>query len=158
MRIYRTLLLLILLVGFQCLGNAQDVRLVVTTIDGAEQSFQLTEESQLYFNNGESLVIEDVEGTTVTFQLSQIRKIVCAELTGTADHIMSELQLFPNPSRNGFIIRNLQDSCPARIYSLDGRLMKQFEAAEGMLVDISGLSSGMYLLHINGETLKLMKL
>ncbi|MBO6025683.1 MAG: T9SS type A sorting domain-containing protein [Bacteroidales bacterium] len=158
MRIYRTLLLLILLVGFQCLGNAQDVRLVVTTIDGAEQSFQLTEESQLYFNNGENLVIEDVAGTATTFQLSQIRKIICAEVTGTTENALSKLQLFPNPSRNGFIIRNLQDSCPARIYSLDGRLMMQFVAAEGMSVDISGLSSGMYLLHINGETLKLMKL
>ena len=45
-----------------------------------------------------------------------------------------------------------------KVIAIDGRLVKEFEASEGSVIDISGLSAGMYLLNINGQTLKLMKL
>ena len=153
-------MLIALLAGNVFLANAQstNVTLVVTTTDGVEQSYQLTEESQLYFENGERLVIEDGAGTTQTFQLANIQKLVCTEVTGIGESTASDLQLIPNPARDSFIIKNLQGSTQARIYSLDGRLMKSFEATEGMMVDISGLAKGMYLLHIDGQTLKMMKL
>jgi hypothetical protein len=153
------LVLIVSLVGIAFQANAQsaDVTLVVTTTDGMEQTYQLTEESQLYFENGEILVIED-GNSTITLPLSQIHKIVCAEVTGTSEHILSKLQLFPNPSRNSFLIFNLTGSHHASIYSLDGRLVKSFEAVEGQLIDISELAPGMYLLHIENQTFKIMKL
>lgn len=158
MRMNKLFQLLLFLTGFLTWGNAQNVTLIVTTFDGTEYPYQMAEESQLYFNNGESLVIEDVTGTTTTFPLSEIRKIVCDEVTSVDESSAVDLQLLPNPARNSFLIKNLQDSCPARIYTLDGRLVMSFTAYEGQLVDISPLTSGMYLLHINGQTLKMMKL
>ena len=161
MKIKKALVLFLFLTGFSFLSNAQNtnVSLVITTIGGEEFIYQMTEESQLYFaENGESLVIEDGLGNVETFQLASIRKIECSETTGTQENTLSELQLFPNPSRGNFIIKNLIGSHPARIYSLDGRLMRSFKATEGAFIDISDLSRGMYLLHINGQTLKLMKL
>ena len=152
------ILLLFFFAGFLLCGTAQNVTLVVTNTDGTEQSFQLTDEGQLYFENGERLVIEDGTGTTATFQLANIRKLVCTEITGVGENATSDLLLIPNPSRNQFIINNLQNSCEARLYALDGRLVKSFIATEGMTVDISGLTPGMYLLHIDGQTLKMMKL
>ena len=158
--LFKTLMLIALLIGISFHANAQgtNVNLIVTTIDGSEQTFQLDEESQLYFQNGEILVIEDGTDNTVTFELSNIRKLVCSEVTGTSEDNESQLQILPNPTRNHFIIRNLTATCPARMYSLDGRLVKAFQASEGSMVDMSELSQGMYLLHINGQTLKLMKL
>lgn len=152
------ILLLFFFAGFLLRGTAQNVTLVVTNNDGTEQSFQLTDEGQLYFENGERLVIEDGTGITVTFPLADIRKLVCTEITGIDENATSDLLLIPNPSRNHFLISNLQNSCEARLYALDGRLVKSFIATEGMPVDISGLTSGMYLLHIDGQTLKMMKL
>lgn len=144
--------------GFMLQAKAQNVTLVVTNTNGSEQTYQLTEESQLHFENGERLVIENASGTNFTLQLSDIRKIVCAEMTGTEENAVSKLQIFPNPSHNQVLIKNLSSNGQGRIYTLDGRMVKAFEASEGMTLDISDLSEGMYLLNIDGQTLKLMKL
>ena len=156
----KALILSAFLIGIVFHANAQgtNVTLVVTKTNGQEQIFQLTDKSQLYFENGENLVIDDGAGTTTTFELSHIRKITSTEITGVADNTLPKLQPFPNPSRNSFVIKDLQGTFPASVFSLDGRLVKSFTASEGIPVDISELSSGMYLLHIDGQTLKLMKL
>lgn len=151
-------LVLLLLAGFQLRGTAQNVTLVVTTTEGQEQSYQLTDASQLFFENGDRLVIQDGTGTTATFQLADIRKLVCTEMTSVNENNASEVLIVPNPSCDRFIISNLQNEGEARIYALDGRLIKLFKATEGMVVDISDLAPGMYLLHIDGQTLKMMKL
>ena len=151
-------MLTVLLIGIAFHANAQNVNLILTLTNGEELSFQLSEASQLHFEDGDRLIIDDGTDVNVSFPLSEIRKMVCSEILGTSEYNDSKLQLFPNPSRNSFIISGLQDSCPARIYSLDGRLVKSFEASEGMVIDINELSQGMYLLHTNGQTLKLMKL
>ena len=155
----KTLMLSAFLIGIAFRVDAQGtkVNLMVTTIDGVEQTYHLTEESQLHFENGQTLVIED-GNNTIRFELANIRKIVCSEVVGTTENSAPQLQILPNPTRNSFIIRNLNDTCIARIYSLDGRLVKTIQASEGMVVDMSELSQGMYLLNVNGQTLKLMKL
>lgn len=154
----KTLLFLFLLAGFLFNGHAQSVTLMVTTTDGIEQTYHMTEEGQLYFENGERLVIDDGSKTVASFPLADIQKMVCSEITGVTAETASQLSLFPNPSHDSFLIKNLRTNCLARIYTLDGRLIKVFEASEGQMVDISDLSEGMYLLHMDGQTLKLMKL
>ena len=156
----KTLMLAAFLIGMAFHANAQgtSINLTVTTLDGTEQTFMLTEESQLRFENGETLVIEDGAGTTMSFPLANVRKLVCSEVTGTAENSVSQLQILPNPTHGSFILHHLESTGLARVYSLDGRLVKTFQASEGCVVDISELSEGMYLLHLNGQTLKLMKL
>lgn len=139
-------------------ATAQNVTLVVTTLYGQEQSYQLSEECQLFFENGERLIIEDGTGTPVTYQLSEIRKLVCSEVASTDESLVSKLQILPNPLHNYFVVKNLTGTYNGQIYTLDGQLVKTFEATEGMMVDISELAKGMYLLHINGQTLKMIKL
>ena len=157
-KIVKVLTLLCFMAGFMLQANAQNVTLIVTNTNGSEQTYQLTEESQLHFENGERLVIENANGSNVTLQLSDIRKIVCSEMVGTEENAASKLQILPNPSHNQVILKNLSGNCQGHIYTLDGRMVKAFEASEGMMLDISDLSEGMYLLNIDGQTLKLMKL
>ena len=157
---FKTLILITFLVGivFHAEGQGTNVSLIVTTVDGTEQTFHLTESSRMFFENGTTLVIEEETGTTISYELADIRKLVCSEVTGTSENATSQLQILPNPTRNSFIIHNLCENSLARIYSLDGRLVKAFQASEGSVIDLSELSEGMYLLNINGRTLKLMKL
>jgi hypothetical protein len=157
-KIVKALTLLCFMAGFMLQAKAQNVTLVVTNTNGSEQTYQLTEESQLHFENGERLVIENANGSNVTLQLSDIRKIVCSEMVGTEENAASKLHILPNPSHNQVILKNLSGNCQGHIYTLDGRMVKAFEASEGMMLDISDLSEGMYLLNIDGQTLKLMKL
>lgn len=158
MSIKKSLLLPFFLLGLLFQAKAQNVTLVVTNTNGTEQTYQLTEESQLHFENGERLVIENASGTNFTLQLSNIRKIVCAEMTDSEENLASKLQILPNPSHHQVLIKNLSSNGQGRIYTLDGRMVKAFEASDGMMLDISDLSEGMYLLNIDGQTLKLMKL
>lgn len=141
-------------------ANAQgtNVTLIVTTVDGVEQTYQLTDAGQLYFEDGETLVIDDGTDDTIRYELANIRKIVCSEVTGTPESNTSKLLILPSPTHDHFMVKNLATPCQARIFSLDGRLVKVFEVQDGHTIDISELSEGMYLLHLNGETLKLMKL
>ena len=158
--IFKSLVLIAFLAGVAFHASAQgtDVALVVTKTNGQEQTYQLTEDSRMHFENGEQLVIEDGAGATITIQLAEIRKLVCTEITGVSENNASQLLLIPNPTRDHFLISNLQSECEARLYTLDGRLVKSFTAIEGQLIDISDLTPGMYLLHIDGQTLKMMKL
>ena len=157
MRLNKPILLLFFLAGFLLHGTAQNVTLVVTTTNGEEQSFQLPQEGQLYFENGDQLIINDGTGTVATFQLANIQKMVCTEVTLVEENATSALQLIPNPARDCFFIKNLQSSTEARLYAIDGRLVKTFKATEGMMVDISDMVPGMYLLHIDDQTLKMIK-
>lgn len=157
--VLKTLMLAVFLFGIASFATAQSsVFLTITKTSGEEQTFLLAGQSQLLFENGENLVIDDGTNNPIIYPLNQIRKMVCTEILGTPEQSDSPLQLFPNPSHDSFIIRNLQGVSTARIYALDGRLVKSFEATEGMVVNIGELSSGMYLLNVNGQTLKLMKL
>ena len=157
MKLKKPLLLLFLLVGFLLHATAQNVTLVVTTTNGEEQLFQLTNEGQLHFENGERLVIEDGSGTTATFQLASIQKLVCTEVTSVDENESITLQILPNPAHDCFFIKNIQNNTLGHVYALDGRLVKTFEASDGMSIDISDMAPGMYLLHIDGQTLKMIK-
>ena len=154
------LLLFALLGGIASHASAQNdnVTLLVTKTNGEELTFQLNENSRISFENGENLIIEITANATESIPLAQIRKLVCSEITGIDEDAASNWQLFPNPTHDSFIIRNLEGSSIARIYSIDGRLMKSFEATDGSIIDISDFTSGMYLLQLNGQTSKLMKL
>ncbi|MBR4146741.1 MAG: T9SS type A sorting domain-containing protein [Bacteroidales bacterium] len=158
--VFKALMLIAFLIGIAFHSSAQstNVSLIVTTTDGEELTYQLSENSQLYFENGEKVIIVDNVGITTALDLSRIRKIVCTETTGIPENDASQLQIAPNPSHDRFIIQNLTGTSIARIYTLDGRLVKVFQASEGMSVDITDLMRGMYLLNIDGKTLKLMKL
>ena len=158
--IFKALMLIAILIGIVFHASAQgpDIALVVTKTNGQEQTYQLNEDSRMHFENGEQLVIKDVAGATITIQLAEIRKLVCTEITGVSESNASQPLLIPNPTRDHFLINNLQSECEAHLYTLDGRLVKSFTATEGQMIDISDLIPGMYLLHIDGQILKMMKL
>lgn len=156
---FKSLILSVFLIGSLFKATAQtSVNLIITKTNGEEQSLLLSDQSQLHFEDGETLVIDDGNGSTQTIQLSQIRKMVCTEILDTEELGVSTVRLFPNPSSGSFFIKGLDGTSSARIFALDGRLVMTFEAHDGSVIDISGLSEGMYLLNINGQTQKLMKL
>ncbi len=155
----KTLLLLLFFVtGALSHATAQNVVCVVTTTDNVEHSIGLWEDHQMYFDQADRLVIQNSPNANHVFPLSEIRKVVFTEITGTEESHAPAPYILPNPSSNHFIIRNLPETCQGQVFALDGRLVKAFEASEGSVIDISELPKGMYLLQLQGQTLKLMKL
>ncbi len=135
-----------------------NVNLIITKTDGEEQVIQVTEESHVFFENGTHLVIEDGTGTTLRFVLSEMRKIVCDDTTTEIQEDSISMQIFPNPLHDSFVIKGVHEKCAARIYALDGRLMKTIEASDGTVIDMSDMHPGIYILSIDGKTLKMIKL
>jgi uncharacterized repeat protein (TIGR02543 family) len=75
--------------------------------------------------------------------------------TGTAIETVNtdKLQIYPNPT-NGIVHISNADGAEIKVYSLNGELLLRTRESR---VDLSGYPSGVYLLRIGDETLKVVK-
>lgn len=154
-----TLLFFATVFGFLFTCNAQSVEIhaIVTLNNGQEQTFYLTENDQIAFEDQETLVIH-VQETTERIAIDDIRKIEFTDITGTEEVLTETPRFFPNPVKHSIILGNIDDGQQISIFSLEGRLLRQFEAHANEPIDLSGLSAGMYILNLNERNYKLLKL
>ncbi len=61
----------------------------------------------------------------------------------------SALNFYPNPTKDFLIISGLKSRQSFKIYNLLGKLVKSGQIANGERINVSNLSSGMYLLKLN---------
>lgn len=153
------LLLAAMLLGWNQKTNAQSVELhaLITTTDGQEQLFYLTEDDQLSFEGQETLTINS-QGTTAQFNIDDIQKIEFVDVTATKENAALQPFLYPNPVRNTLVIGNINDDQSINIYALDGRWIQQIEVHANQPIDLSGLHAGMYILNMGEKNYKLLKL
>lgn len=158
----RILLFVALLFGAFLQMSAQStyVHLTITMNDGTEESHDMYSTSYMYFESGDKLVItETVDGMSyVRYPLSSIRKITCHEMEGTPENANLDITLSPNPAHDKVTFRNIQGTQTAKIYALDGRMVKSFPITEVQSVDITDLPTGLYLVNIGYCTFKMTKL
>lgn len=153
------LILLMILFGCQMGVKAQSVELhaVVTMTDGQEHVFVLTEEDQLSFEGQETLVVTS-QGESEHLTIDDIRKIEFIDVTGADEFPNDTPLLYPNPVRQLLVIGNLHNTPLVSIYSIDGHLIRQFDAKANEPIDLSDLPSGLYILNMNDKNHKLLKL
>ena len=156
--IKRGLLLTALIMGLAFHLTAQSTQMTIYLNDGNEKSYLMTPSDRVYFEDNETLVVELAPVKSDRFNLADIRKITCAETESISETSNASVQLFPNPSHDAFLIRNLKERQMVSIYALDGRIMKSFETAGDQWIDISDLPIGLYLVKTEHQTLKMIKL
>ena len=125
----RGLLLLAFILGLAFHLAAQSTQMTIHFNDGSERSYYMSENDRVYFEDNETLVVELAPTKSDRFNLADIRKITCAETEGVSEVSNASVQLFPNPSHDAFLLRNLNERQTVSIYALDGRIMKSFESA-----------------------------
>ncbi|MEO6870414.1 MAG: T9SS type A sorting domain-containing protein, partial [Ginsengibacter sp.] len=104
-------------------------------------NYSLADASPVNGVNFYRLKMIDIDGK-ITY--SSIIKIVFAR--------KNELQVFPNPAKNSITLSGLQNKGIIKIMAADGKLIKQLSAKAGsMLIDLSTLAKGVYLLQYNNE-------
>ena len=109
---------------------------------GGNNSYSLTDANPINGVNFYRLQMVDIDGKTT---YSPIVKIVFAG--------KNELQLFPNPARDIITLSGLQNKGTIKIITADGKLVKRLEVnGNSMLIDISTLSKGMYVLQYSNDT------
>ena len=153
------LLLLAFTLGLFFQATAQSTHMVVTMNDGTVQTYPMDESERIYFEDNTYLVIDDT-GTknTVRIKIEDIRKITCEETVGQAENMINEVSIMPNPVHDVMLLHNLDGLQTVNIYSIDGRLVKSFEASGNQVIDISDMSIGLYLVKTQSCTLKMIKL
>ena len=154
----RGLLLLAFILGLAFHLAAQSTQMTIHFNDGTERSYYMSESDRVYFEDNETLVVELAPTKSDRFNLADIRKITCAETEGVSEVSNASVQLFPNPSHDAFLLRNLNERQTVSIYALDGRIMKSFETTVDQWIDISDLPIGLYLVKTEHQTLKMIKL
>ena len=154
----RGLLLLAFTIGLTFHLAAQSTQMTIHLNDGTERTYFMHESDRVYFEDNETLVVELAPVKSDRFNLADIRKITCAETESISETSNASVQLFPNPSHDAFLIRNLKERQMVSIYALDGRIMKSFETTGDQWIDISDLPIGLYLVNTEHQTLKMIKL
>ena len=153
-----TFFLSLLLLGFGNIIKAQqvDIHAVITKTDGSEQVYELSESDRISFPNDEILVITQ-NGTDIQIPISEIRKVTFNEVLATAENKAENIGIFPNPADNSFTVSGINEVQQLKIYSIDGRLVKQEAVSCSQSIDISELPQGLYYVNINKLNFKLIK-
>ena len=71
------------------------------------------------------------------------------------DEIQGKISIFPNPTLGRVSLDGLQHLSSWKLYSFNGALLEEGEIAPGDELDFAHLSSGIYLLRVQGEDVKL---
>ncbi|NMH26584.1 T9SS type A sorting domain-containing protein [Flavobacterium silvaticum] len=132
----------------------------VTYYDGTEQQFNVQPAGKLYFDADNLFVKADAGTTPTTIPVSIIRKVTFSEALGTTTFGQNtdNLVLYPNPASESIRIKSdTSTELKTSIYSLTGQRILQGVFQSGQDIDVSALSAGLYLVQVNGVTIKFSK-
>ncbi|WP_304201251.1 T9SS type A sorting domain-containing protein [Flavobacterium alvei] len=132
----------------------------VTYYSGTTQVFNVATAGKLYFATDNLYVKLDGTATPTTIPVSIIRKITFSNTlsTTTFGENKTSLVLYPNPSSNSIKIKSdAVENLDTKIYTLSGQLVLDGIFQSEQDIDVSKLSSGLYLVQVNGLTIKFSK-
>lgn len=135
--------------------QAQSLQIQMSSQTGGLNLFSL---QNMSFSEG-NLVILNTNGVAQNYVLSTISKMYFADFT-TSINTATAVQLIsisPNPCADILTITGVE-SGEVVLTSIDGKVQFRKTYKAGSSLDLSMLSSGFYLLSINGQILKLRKL
>lgn len=146
-------MLALLLAGCMSVAHAD---LVVLERDGTACSLSPANVRSITFDNGR-LVVKSVDGTTQTWEVSAVRKCyfgIAPEVpTGVGTASASRWTV-----RGDNVVVTGTSASVLTVLNAEGRLvLMQYVAAGTSTVSLAKLPAGVYLVRMNGETLKLMK-
>lgn len=132
----------------------------VTYYNGTAQGFNVDTTGKLYFANDDLYV--KIDGTTnpTTIPVNIIQKITFSSTlsTVTFGENPNNMVLYPNPGSDIIKINsNVLEDLNVKVFSLSGQLMQQGTYTVNQDIDVSRLSTGLYLVQVNGLTFKFSK-
>lgn len=135
----------------------------VTLLDNTEQSYSVEPDGKLWFNNSDLIINPNNLTDPITVSLSDIRKITFKDnenTTGIREVVKTkaDIHIFPNPTHNYFDIQSSgTEKLNVHIFNTNGTLVTNGTYVAGNRVDISHLTTGVYIVVINNQSFKLIK-
>ncbi|MBO7260633.1 MAG: T9SS type A sorting domain-containing protein [Bacteroidaceae bacterium] len=149
-------LLLFLITAATLTTTATAQNLVINGKDGSTTDLNLESLRKITFSKG-NLVARYSDGTYSEYALSTIGKLAFETGTGLSSiEIMDGHLAYSSQSGTAFVT-NSQGS-DLIVYNISGRIvLKQSIQTDAETIDLSALQEGIYLLRLNGITVKIRK-
>ena len=157
----------IIAVAFMLLGdlnvNAERAMQIHLNESGSEPvEYTLSVISKIKFDaNGFNLIGQD-ESIIDSFDFSNVKKISFINDSRIDFALESENKLLvtPNPVKDYLVIRgaDLSKDTELNLYSITGNHILRINSWNGESIDVSYLPAGIYIINLNSETIKFVKL
>ena len=135
---------------------AQSVTFNIVKTDGTTAQYVMSSDAKIYYSDTQLFL--DNDGTTVSYNLSELRKAFFTTNDNTNEIENQQLALYPNPAKDVLRIANIADNQEVTIYSINGAVLKKVIVSEDDEINISELRSGMYVVNAGNMFSKFIKM
>ena len=146
----------LLAVAFAGSVFAQSVTFNIVKTDGTTAQYVMSSDAKIYYSDTQLFL--DNDGTTVSYNLSELRKAFFTTNDNTNEIENQQLALYPNPAKDVLRIANIADNQEVTIYSINGAVLKKVIVSEDDEINISELRSGMYVVNAGNMFSKFIKM
>lgn len=146
----------LMVLGLTSLSLAQNVEFNVVKTDGTTTSHVMNTNTKIYYSDTQLFL--DNNGTTVSYNLSELRKAYFTTQQSTEEVENQQLAIYPNPAKDVLNIKNLADNQEVTIYSINGSVIMKTIASGNVEINISELRPGMYVVSAGNLVSKFIKM
>jgi len=141
--------------------QSQTVSLGIMKWDNSDKSVDVNSLRKITFGSG-NLILNYQTGNVENVPASSIRKMVFTSVTGVNDlHVDTKsLVVYPNPGIDYISLKNLPaGDLQVTVYTLCGNQLLNLQHYSNVdQINISELTKGVYIIKVNNQALKFMKL
>lgn len=145
-----------MVLGLTSLSLAQNVEFNIVKTDGTTTSHVMNTNTKIYYSDTQLFL--DNNGTTVSYNLSELRKAYFTTQQSTEEVENQQLTIYPNPAKDVLNIKNLADNQEVTIYSINGSVIMKTIASGNAEINISELRPGMYVVSAGNLVSKFIKM
>ncbi|MBO6057423.1 MAG: T9SS type A sorting domain-containing protein [Bacteroidales bacterium] len=146
----------LMVLGLTSLSLAQNVEFNIVKTDGTTTSHVMNTNTKIYYSDTQLFL--DNNGTTVSYNLSELRKAYFTTQQSTEEVENQQLAIYPNPAKDVLNIKNLADNQEVTIYSINGSVIMKTIASGNAEINISELRPGMYVVSAGNLVSKFIKM
>jgi uncharacterized membrane protein YcgQ (UPF0703/DUF1980 family) len=146
----------LMVLGLTSLSLAQNVEFNIVKTDGTTTSHVMNTNTKIYYSDTQLFL--DNNGTTVSYNLSELRKAYFTTQQSTEEVENQQLTIYPNPAKDVLNIKNLADNQEVTIYSINGSVIMKTIASGNAEINISELRPGMYVVSAGNLVSKFIKM
>ena len=139
-----------------------DLKTELTVVESDLKShvYRIEESGELSFEEKTLVIKENEKSEAKILSLGNISKLLVRDVTAVND-LSSDSQsitLYPNPASSEIFISGFEGRQTVEIYSISGVRVMKTSVENGSVINISNLRQGIYIVKVDGKTVKLCKI
>lgn len=145
-----------------CQGAFADLKTELTVVEFGSNStvYKIDESGELTFEEKFLVIKENGNSEAKKLTLENISKLLIKEASAVNDlnSDSQSISLYPNPASSEIFISGIEGRQTVEIYSISGVLVMKSVVENGSAININNLRQGVYIVKVDGKTVKLCKI